>query len=119
MMIKMLSKNVMHHFYRQRSMHMYLLDHNMIQKNEEYAVIKRLFWNYNEINQRFLNGRYHCYFLLEITQYCHNIWLKSVNILTPQITTFIPLTRWGEMIVNLSYKKCENGKNFTVHLNHI
>ena len=33
-------------FYHQKIMKMYILYQNMIQQNEEYAVIKRLFWIY-------------------------------------------------------------------------
>ena len=43
MMTKCLSKNIMPHFYHQRTMNMYLRDHNMIQQNEEFAVIKTWF----------------------------------------------------------------------------
>ena len=64
----MLSINIMHNFYHQRIRKMYPPDHNTIQKNEEYAVIKRLFWIYYEINIRVLNGRYHCYFFINDTK---------------------------------------------------
>ena len=43
---KHLSINIMHHFYHQIITKMYLLYHNMIQKNEEYVLIKTLFWIY-------------------------------------------------------------------------
>ena len=36
-------KNVMHHFYHQRKTDMYLQDHNMIKRNEEFSVRKTLF----------------------------------------------------------------------------
>ena len=36
----------MHHFYHQRIMNIYILGHNMIQQNEEFVVIKTLFWIY-------------------------------------------------------------------------
>ena len=39
-----LSINIMHYFNHKIIMNMYLLDHNMIQKNEEFAVIKTSFW---------------------------------------------------------------------------
>ena len=35
--------NIMHYFYYQRIMRMYLLDQNIIQRNEELAVIKQDF----------------------------------------------------------------------------
>ena len=41
-----LSINIMHHFYHQQSIKMYLMDDNMIQLNEEFVVIKKLFWIY-------------------------------------------------------------------------
>ena len=41
-----LSKNIMHHFSHQRRMKMYLLVHNMIQRNEELVVINKLSWIY-------------------------------------------------------------------------
>ena len=50
-------------FYHQKIIKMDLLDHNMIQKNEQFIIIKKLFRTYYKINQRFLNVRYHCYFL--------------------------------------------------------
>ena len=41
-----LSINIMHHFYHQIIMKMYLPDQNMIKQNEDYVVIKTLFWVY-------------------------------------------------------------------------
>ena len=38
--------NIMHHFYRQITMKMYLQDQNMIHKNEEFVITKKLFWVY-------------------------------------------------------------------------
>ena len=37
-----LSINIMHHFYYQITMNIYLLDQNMIQRHEEYVVIKNI-----------------------------------------------------------------------------
>ena len=91
MTMQILSVNIMHHFYHKKIMTMYLPDQNIIQQNKEYFVIKRLSWIYYEINQRVLNGRYHFYFLLSMTQNYHHIWLRSVNTLTPKITKFIPM----------------------------
>ena len=51
-------------FYRQRIMKVYHLYHNMIQKEEDFVVIKTLFWIYYSINQTVFNGRYYCYFFL-------------------------------------------------------
>ena len=40
------SINIMQRFNHKKIMNMYLLDQNMIQQNEEYVVIKILFWIY-------------------------------------------------------------------------
>ena len=40
------SINIMHHFYRQIPVNMYLQEHNMIKQNTEFVVIKILFWIY-------------------------------------------------------------------------
>ena len=54
-----------------------------------------------------------------MTQNYHNIWLRSVNTLTPQIKYIYSYDHMGRMIVNFSNKKCENKNNSTEHLNHI
>ena len=46
----MLSLNIMHNFYRQKIIRMYLLDQYMIQRNETFILIKTLFWIYYLIN---------------------------------------------------------------------
>ena len=51
-------------FYYQRIMKMYLSDQNMIHQNEDYVIIKILFWIYYDINQRILNGSYHWIFFV-------------------------------------------------------
>ena len=38
--------------YHQRTMKMYLPDQNMNHQNEEYAIMKILFWIYYEINPK-------------------------------------------------------------------
>ena len=100
MTMNILSINIMHHFYHQRIMKMYLPDQNMNHQNEEYAIMKILFWIYYEINQIVLNFRSHFYFLLSMTRNYHHIWIRSANTLTPKITTFIPMIRWGKLLLN-------------------
>ena len=41
-----LSINIMNHFYHQIIMNMYILDQNMIQRKEEFVVIKASFLIY-------------------------------------------------------------------------
>ena len=43
MMMEILSINIIHHFYHQKIMKMYLLDQNMINQNEELVVTKTTF----------------------------------------------------------------------------
>ena len=39
--------NIMQHFDHQIIMNMYLLDQNTIQQNEDFVIIKTLFWIYH------------------------------------------------------------------------
>ena len=46
MIMTVLFINIIHHFYHQIITNLYLLDQNMVQQNEQFAIIKILFWIY-------------------------------------------------------------------------
>ena len=77
---------------------MYLLDQNMIQKNEEFVAIKNYFWIYYQINQRVFNEGINI-FPFPAARNSHHIWIRSVNTLTPQITKLIPMVKCGEWLL--------------------
>ena len=43
MMLKIIHINIMHHIYPQRIMKLYIQEHTIIQKNEEFVIRKRYF----------------------------------------------------------------------------
>ena len=105
------SIKIMHHFYNQRIMKMYPPDQNIVQRNEEYSVIKIIFLIYYQINQIVFNGSYHFYYLLSMTQNCHHIWIISVNTLTPKIKKFIPMIIWEKLLLTSVIRNAKTTKN--------
>ena len=82
MKIKIISINIMHHFYHQTTVRMYLQANNMTMLNKDFVVITMLFWIYYEKNQRVCHGMHDFFPPTKINDY--HIWPRLVNTLIAQ-----------------------------------
>ena len=114
-----LSINIMHHFYHQRIMNMYLLDQNMIQRNGELDTIKKgmLDLLLNKSN-RFEWHVSLLFFVLndkKLPSHMAHISEHS-NSSNHKIHSH---DQTSNMIFNLGHKKREHDNKYTCQINHL
>ena len=91
---------IIQNFYHQRTMKMHLLDKNIIQKNEEFVVIKTIIFDILLNKSKSFHCMCHYYFLLSRKINGHHIWLRLVNTLISQIKNH-SFDQMSKIIVNL------------------
>ena len=111
MMITILSINIMHHFYHQRIMQMYLLDKNMIQKKEEIIVMDLLL-NKPKSFEWYLSLLFFCFKRQTFSSHMSHI-SEHVSSSNHNIHRYYHMSK---IIVDLGNKKCKNNNSSTCQL---
>ena len=108
MTMKIIYINIMHHFNHQRTMKMYLQDHNMIHRNKELVIRKTLSWIYYKTPKEFWMEGIIDIFGLENKKLSSQMAQISehINSSNHNIHSY---DKTRNMIVNLGSK---NGKNY-------
>ena len=118
MTMKILSINIMHHFYHQKIMQMYLLDQNMIQQNKDFAIVIFLIDLLLNKSKSFGWQVSLLFFVLKEKKLSSHMAQISahINSSNQKIHSY---DQTRKIIVNLSSKKYENNNNCTCQLSRL
>ena len=111
-----LSISIMHHYYHQRIMQMYILDQNMIQKNVTVSRHKNIILDLVWKKSKSFEWQVSLYFLPSTTKHLYHICLILVNTLITQITKFHSYDQMIKIVVNLGSNKYKNNYYYTFQL---
>ena len=88
----------------------------MIQRNEEFVVIKTLFWFVLTYIKKFWMAGFIVFIYLSTTRNCHHIWVILVNTSIPQKKKIHFYYKMSKIILNLGSNKFKNNNNSTYQL---